>query len=614
MAKCWTCGASADAPTYTCPSCEDSCTLEVLRREAEDQASAEGPAVGLRHAQDRGAGELRDAMLSISRVSLANPEWRGVMTRMLDNRGLTGLGSGVRWGFGELGWQAEQETEVLASIDATLRTPGATQSEEWRLMAEELRRRGVLDESEEFYLKAIEVNRLDYRLYVGLAETYIRASRFDEARGVLERSLPHAPTSDIDYRSHSYRLLGHVHECEGDCDSAVDALEKAVAFSPSYTEAHYDLAQYAAQAGQAEKSLTALRAALEARPSYCYLAAVEPNLDPIRADVDDLLEELRSGAWRTAAEALAEAEDDIATAAAAVADAERAARERGEEPAAGPADPYAAAVAMMEQARAEALSGDYITLLGAVETARAASEKAAEARDEARSELTGVRESLAALAEADAAARAYKPNGRRDRKGRETAAPTPGEEAMPEANVSGATAESLPASPALCAEPMSVIADDTDARDEDPLETLETTPQDTPLVSAEAPETADLAAAVETPQPGRAAVVPPQHASAPAPAAVASAAPAPASAPRRAGEVLLGGLKTAAVLTPIAAFVFAVLGFLHGSMVLSLDNLDAPFVYLWSYVSRGTAIVCLSAFALGVYRSMRAQVRLGVAS
>lgn len=67
-------------------------------------------------------------------------------------------------------------------------------------MAEELRSRGVVDRSEEFFFKSLETNPLDYRVYVGLAEVYLQKDAFDEAKAYLEESLPHAPKGRIQNR------------------------------------------------------------------------------------------------------------------------------------------------------------------------------------------------------------------------------------------------------------------------------------------------------------------------------------------------------------------------------------------------------------------------------
>ncbi len=56
--------------------------------------------------------------------------------------GVEGIASAVEWGFTELNWQIDQQTAVLKSIDRSIKTPGETQANEWRVMAERLRLRG----------------------------------------------------------------------------------------------------------------------------------------------------------------------------------------------------------------------------------------------------------------------------------------------------------------------------------------------------------------------------------------------------------------------------------------------------------------------------------------
>ncbi|MCL4518614.1 MAG: tetratricopeptide repeat protein [Thaumarchaeota archaeon] len=229
--------------------------------------------------------------------------------------GLSEIASVLEWGFGELRWGLQQQTELLRSIDQTLRTPSETKANEWRLHAEELRRRGVLDESEEFFLKALNEYRLDYRIYVGLAETYLQMGKFDEARNQLERSLPHAPKKEIDYKSYSYRLIGHIYECKEDFAHATESLRNAIALSPDYVDALYDFAQYSSMVNDsvvdqisfntfkswggnwASRDYNVVRwlclhKAIAEKPMYFYLAKRERNFEPHRADVEASLSNL----------------------------------------------------------------------------------------------------------------------------------------------------------------------------------------------------------------------------------------------------------------------------------------------------------------------------------
>ncbi|MGB3206816.1 MAG: tetratricopeptide repeat protein [Crinalium sp.] len=214
MAQCFTCNSYVEGYQYTCTHCENLSELKKLRQTFESsegqlyknlnqiEGSIQGGFDEIKDIFSEGASQISQ---SISEVS--------------DK--LSIISSAIEWGFQELSWQLQQQTSILLSINHTLRTPSETQANEWREMAEKLRKRGVLDESEEFYLKALDRNRLDYRIYVGLAETYLQSNKFDQAKEILEKSIPHAPKEgEFDYKSYSYRLIGHIYACKEEYNSA----------------------------------------------------------------------------------------------------------------------------------------------------------------------------------------------------------------------------------------------------------------------------------------------------------------------------------------------------------------------------------------------------------
>ena len=280
MGRCWTCGTQIEGYSYTCNACRNIQAIESLEQTV-----------------DHGLTMLRESVDS----------------------GLSEIASVLEWGFGELRWELQQQSELLRSIDQILRTPSETKANEWRLHAEELRRRGVLDESEEFFLRALNDYRLDYRIYVGLAETYLQMNRFDKAKIYLEKSLPHAPVKEIDYKSYSYRLIGHIHFCEEDFHGAVESLHSAISLSPNYPDALYDFAQYSCLLSDQEVDhiasdtflkwggnwalrkydvirLLCVQKAIKAKPLYYYLAERERNFDAHRDTIKLALTNLSDNA------------------------------------------------------------------------------------------------------------------------------------------------------------------------------------------------------------------------------------------------------------------------------------------------------------------------------
>lgn len=240
-------------------------------------------------------------------------------------------------------------------------------------MAEELRRRGVFDQAEDFFSKSLDTNPLDYRAYVGLAMSYLQTNRFDQARTLLEKSLPHAPKREIDYKSYSYRLIGHIYACEEDYDQSAAVLRSAIELSPNYIEGHYDFAQYCAQAGEREGCLSSLANAIGGRPLYWYGARMEQNFAPLRGEVDAFLEDIEGEAFRAARNAVATAEVSLDQALEEIQRVRRAQRRAlsDDEPLASARD-CETAESKLTEARNKLDSGDYLAALDALPLAEEA--------------------------------------------------------------------------------------------------------------------------------------------------------------------------------------------------------------------------------------------------
>lgn len=283
--KCWTCGHKVETFSFKCPACKNLTEMKKLTEIVSAKAASEA----VRH------GDLeRELQHYFNELS-------GTVST-----GLSNIAHAVEWGFRGLSWRVEQQTEVLRSIDETLKTPARTEANEYRQQAEEAERLGALADAQERYERALVLNIIDYRIYVGLAETLIQQDKFEEARQILERSLPYAPKGEIDYKSYSLRLTGHIHACEENYGAAVATLRQATELSPSYADAHYDYAQYCAQTGDTKRCLESLSQAVDAKPLYWSLAFREQNFDPARALVDEMLRRVGDEAARPAREAFDE--------------------------------------------------------------------------------------------------------------------------------------------------------------------------------------------------------------------------------------------------------------------------------------------------------------------
>jgi hypothetical protein len=300
MARCWTCGSTVSGWQYTCSACKGLKELKTLRKKVESYEGAISTKFSyMSEVQREGYYLLKDTL----------------------THELSSIASVIEWGFEKTRWQLVQQTNILKSIDHTLKTPSETKANEWREMAERLKSRGVLDESEKFYLRALELKPLDFRIYVGLAETYLRMNKPDEAKYYMEKSLPHAPKKEIDYRSYSYRLIGHIYECKEKYNQAASILYSAIELSPNYADGHYDYARYCAKTGEIESCLSSLQKAILAKPLFYYLAREERDFYPSQYiasctnplnEVQDLLTQIEKKTYREAKKDISSLEGTLA--------------------------------------------------------------------------------------------------------------------------------------------------------------------------------------------------------------------------------------------------------------------------------------------------------------
>ena len=257
MARCWTCGAAVEGNFFTCNSCKHLRAAKVTQSEIR---------------------EVSDRLADLQQVTETGFDRFSEDSRTIEDR-LSELTSAFEWGFNAVVWQLQQQNKTLKRINLTLRTPTAAQANEWREIAEDLSNRGSLVQAKEFYNKALSAYPLDYRSYLGLAATYLKMNEFDQAKDILEKSLPHAPSEQgFDWKSHSYRLLGHIEACHEKYQDASRLLRLAINLSPKSVEAQYDNALYCAHTGDHASVSSSLASAIEGSPMYWRTAAVASDL------------------------------------------------------------------------------------------------------------------------------------------------------------------------------------------------------------------------------------------------------------------------------------------------------------------------------------------------
>jgi tetratricopeptide (TPR) repeat protein len=305
MARCWTCGTKIEqtiGDQYICESCEDI---------SNQIRSLHG---GVKYATDSVSGKFDD--LIFEQRHGFNALSTGIQNIA---RGMDEFASVIEWGFGELSWQVQQQTSLLQEqtsllqeIKDRLEKQRRFQAEDLRVQAEENRRRGDYKHAIGYFLESLHESSLDYRTYIGLAETYLHIGQFANAKTYLENSLHHAPASgNFSCKSYSLRLIGHIYYCWEDYDNAIKSLKRAVELSPNYMKVYYDLAQYHAVKRDVEEAILHLRKSIDGNSFYFDLAIREKNFNPIRDAVLQLREEMMEDACGNAKSGISKAESAL---------------------------------------------------------------------------------------------------------------------------------------------------------------------------------------------------------------------------------------------------------------------------------------------------------------
>ncbi|MFA4880846.1 MAG: hypothetical protein WC650_04470 [Candidatus Doudnabacteria bacterium] len=208
---------------------------------------------------------------------------------------LSAIGDILEWGFGEISWQLEQQTEILRRIVIGIMHPRQVEALELREMAEKHWSKGCLSESKKCFLESLKLCSLDYRTYIGLAKVCLEMNNINEALLYFEKSLPHAHALGNDYESYTYRLIGRAYYSKEEYSHAVHALKMATIISPDSYVAFYDLAKYSAKTGEKETCLESLERVIKHSAFYFDLAEKE-DFSPISVEVQNFLQGIKNWA------------------------------------------------------------------------------------------------------------------------------------------------------------------------------------------------------------------------------------------------------------------------------------------------------------------------------
>lgn len=209
-------------------------------------------------------------------------------------QGLKDLKSTFEWGISEIVWQFEQNRMEMKEILEVLMAPLNFQAKERRRRAEEAYVNGWIEDAEFEFNESEKLNRYDFSIHIslGLIHLFHKTDK-KEALKNFENAIKYARPKSNYYTSFALLHKSIIMFDLGDTHEAEKCTDEAINLSPDFIEAYYQNAQYNAQLKNIEKSLIYLKHVITEQPLYCLKVNSDPLFDPIRKDVNDLMNKLR---------------------------------------------------------------------------------------------------------------------------------------------------------------------------------------------------------------------------------------------------------------------------------------------------------------------------------
>ncbi|MDI6592045.1 MAG: CDC27 family protein [Patescibacteria group bacterium] len=213
------------------------------------------------------------------------------------SEGIAEVQAALDWGFSEVIWQLELQTEVIKNILRVLQAPLDTQAKELKKRAEEAYRNHWIEDALEDFLESEKKNRYDFTIHQSLGNIYLFHKKNPEkALEYYERAIKYALPYSPYHASLAFLHIGLIKYLQGDFRKAYEATLKAIELSPNFYEAHYQHAQYCANLGKYNEAIKHLWEAIKGDRYYCVKADSEKDFGVMKRQLRSFFEELRNKA------------------------------------------------------------------------------------------------------------------------------------------------------------------------------------------------------------------------------------------------------------------------------------------------------------------------------
>ncbi|MDQ4146509.1 MAG: tetratricopeptide repeat protein, partial [Pseudomonadota bacterium] len=242
-------------------------------------------------------------------------------SEVVDNlqRGFERLDARFAWGFSELAWRVEQQTDAIKRVEEILLNPLDVQ-------ARELRKRGIMaynygwfDVALKDLKEAMEKSRVDYVIAHYLGNIYLfHENDFDNAVSHYSDAVRFSKPFSTTHHAIALASLGLAYYLSDRGDrmdnlrAAADSLSSAVATIPGNLELRFQKSQYCVLVGRVDEAIEELDYLIRADIRFVLRILTEGDFIAVREQVNSLLvryaTELATEAKRLLAERMVDAD------------------------------------------------------------------------------------------------------------------------------------------------------------------------------------------------------------------------------------------------------------------------------------------------------------------
>jgi WD40 repeat protein len=274
-----------------------------LERQARDVVAAQAEST---RSLDRGFGALIAGQQEMNAVLRDGFE---AVSFGLDQiaEGIEALRADFDWAMGAVLWKLEMQQAVLRDILATLQAPLDTVAKELRRRAEDGYLNGWYAEALADFLESEQKNYQDFAVHQAIGNIYLyqqRPANLEKAREYYLKTGKYATPRSTYHAARGYLHAAFVCYLQRDDVAAVENARRATELYPRLTEAFFDLAKFAAAAGDAAVAIPALETAIRAERDYAIKARADVDFENIESSVAGLIKRLYAEMQQESAEVL----------------------------------------------------------------------------------------------------------------------------------------------------------------------------------------------------------------------------------------------------------------------------------------------------------------------